>query len=122
MALALGAAGRGWIDRWRLVLVLAALWFLPAVYGRIGGDGNQYYILLRSPALDLDFDFANDFAGLGAAPVMSVQGESTSRMPIGTARQLAAAVRGRAPVRARVVALGRRPGGPTVSGRSTRRP
>ncbi len=83
--LALGALGRGWIDRWRLVLVLAALWFLPSVYGRIGGDGNQYYILLRSPALDFDLDFDNDFAGLGAAPVMSVQGESTSRMPIGAA-------------------------------------
>jgi hypothetical protein len=76
---------RAWIDRWRLVLVLVALWFLPSVYGRIGGDGNQYYILLRSPVLDLDFDFDNDFAGLGAAPVMSVQGESTSRMPIGAA-------------------------------------
>lgn len=84
-ALAFGPSGRGWIDRWRLVLVLASLWFLPAVYGRIGGDGNQYYILLRSPALDFDFDFDNDFAGLGAAPVMSVQGESTSRMPIGAA-------------------------------------
>jgi hypothetical protein len=83
--LALGPAGRGWIDRWRLVLVLAGLWFLPAVYGRIGGDGNQYYILLRSPVLDFDLDFDNDFAGLGAAPVMSVQGDSTSRMPIGAA-------------------------------------
>jgi hypothetical protein len=83
--LALRASGRGWIDRWRLVLVLAALWFLPSVYGRIGGDGNQYYILLRSPVLDLDLDFDNDFAGLGAAPVMSIQGDSTSRMPIGAA-------------------------------------
>jgi hypothetical protein len=83
--LVLRARGDGWIDRWRLVLVLAGLWFLPSVYGRIGGDGNQYYILLRSPVLDLDLDFDNDFAGLGAAPVMSVQGESTSRMPIGAA-------------------------------------
>ncbi|HET9316205.1 MAG TPA: hypothetical protein VFQ51_11495 [Vicinamibacteria bacterium] len=85
VVLALRARGRGWIDRSRLVLVLAALWFLPSVYGRIGGDGNQYYILLRSPVLDLDLDFDNDFAGLGASPVMSVQGESTSRMPIGAA-------------------------------------
>ena len=76
---------RGWIDGPRLVLVLVGLWFLPSVYGRVGGDGNQYYILLRSPLVDLDFDFDDDFAGLGAAPVMSVQGESTSRMPIGTA-------------------------------------
>ena len=85
VVLALRADGRGWIDRWRLVLVLAGLWFLPSVYSRIGGDGNQYYILLRSPVLDLDLDFDDDFAGLGAAPVMSVQGESTSRMPIGAA-------------------------------------
>jgi hypothetical protein len=75
----------GWIDGPRLLLVLVGLWFLPSVYGRVGGDGNQYYILLRSPLVDLDFDFDDDFAGLGAAPVMSVQGESTSRMPIGTA-------------------------------------
>jgi hypothetical protein len=75
----------GWIDGPRLALVLAGLWFLPAVYGKVGGDGNQYYILLRSPLLDLDLDFDDDFAGLGAAPVISVQGESTSRMPIGTA-------------------------------------
>ncbi|MET0551811.1 MAG: hypothetical protein ABW221_02165 [Vicinamibacteria bacterium] len=76
---------RGWIDGPRLALVLVGLWFLPSVYGKVGGDGNQYYILLRSPLVDLDFDFDDDFAGLGAAPVMSVQGESTSRMPIGTA-------------------------------------
>jgi hypothetical protein len=75
----------GWIDGPRLALVLCGLWFLPSVYGKVGGDGNQYYILLRSPLVDLDLDFDDDFAGLGAAPVMSVQGESTSRMPIGTA-------------------------------------
>jgi hypothetical protein len=78
-------ADGGWIDGPRLVLVLVGLWFLPSVYGRVGGDGNQYYILLRSPLVDLDLDFDDDFAGLGAAPVISVQGESTSRMPIGTA-------------------------------------
>jgi hypothetical protein len=76
---------RGWLDGPRLVLVLLGLWLLPSVYGALGGDGIQYYILLRSPLLDRDLDFDNDFAGLSAAPVVSVQGESTSRMPIGTA-------------------------------------
>jgi hypothetical protein len=75
----------GWLDGPRLVLVLLGLWLLPSVYGSLGGDGVQYYILLRSPLLDLDLDFDNDFAGLGAAPVVSVQGEATSRMPVGTA-------------------------------------
>lgn len=77
--------GPRWIDGPRLLFVLVGLWFLPAVYGKVGGDGNQYYILLRSPLLDGDLDFDDDFAGLGAAPVISVQGTSTSRMPIGTA-------------------------------------
>jgi len=35
--------------------------------------------------VDRDLDFANDFAGLGAKPVISVQGEVTSRAPIGLA-------------------------------------
>jgi hypothetical protein len=88
-AVAVAAAWRrrpsGWLDGPRLVLVLLGLWLLPSVYGVLGGDGIQYYILLRSPLLDLDLDFDNDFAGLGAPPVVSVQGEATSRMPIGTA-------------------------------------
>jgi hypothetical protein len=79
------AAGARWIDGPRLALVLLALWIFPSVYGRLGGDGFQYYALLRSPAVDHDLDLANDFAGLGARPVISVQGEVTSRAPIGLA-------------------------------------
>jgi hypothetical protein len=77
--------GARWIDGPRLVLVLLALWMFPSVYARLGGDGFQYYALLRSPVVDHDLDFANDFAGLGARPVISVQGEVTSRAPIGLA-------------------------------------
>ena len=72
-----------WLDRWRLLLVVAALWTLPAVYARVGGDGVQCYVLLRSPLLDHDLDFANDYAGLGARPVLSAAGETTTRFPIG---------------------------------------
>ena len=57
-----------WLDGPRLVLVLLGLWLLPSVYARIGGDGFEYYALLRSPLLDGDLDFRNDFAGLGARP------------------------------------------------------
>jgi hypothetical protein len=74
-----------WLDGPRLVLVLLALWVFPSVYGRLGGDGYHYYAFLRSPVVDQDLDFANDFAGLGAKPVISVQGEITSRAPIGLA-------------------------------------
>jgi hypothetical protein len=74
-----------WLDGWRLPLALLALWMLPAVYARIGGDGFEYYALLRSPVVDHDLDFANDFAGLGARPVLSSEGEITARTPIGTA-------------------------------------
>ena len=74
-----------WLDPWRLPLVLLALWMLPSVYGRVGGDGFEYYALLRSPVIDHDLDFGNDFAGLGAQPVLSSEGEVTARTPIGTA-------------------------------------
>jgi len=79
------AGGARWIDGPRLALVLLALWIFPSVYGRLGGDGFHYYAFLRSPVVDRDLDFANDFAGLGARPVISVQGEITSRAPIGLA-------------------------------------
>ena len=51
----------------------------------MGGDGFEYYALLRSPLLDGDLDFANDFAGLGARPVLSSEGEITARTPVGMA-------------------------------------
>jgi hypothetical protein len=81
---AAGAPPR-WLDGWRLPVVLLGLWMLPSVYPRVGGDGFEYYALLRSPVIDHDLDFANDFAGLGAQPVLSSEGEVTSRTPIGTA-------------------------------------
>jgi hypothetical protein len=79
------ASASFWLDGWRLVLALLALWMLPSVYGRLGGDGFEYYALLRSPLLDGDLDFANDFAGLGAQPVLSSEGQVTARTPIGMA-------------------------------------
>lgn len=79
------AGGTRWIDGPRLALVLLALWVFASVYGRLGGDGFQYYAFLRSPVVDRDLDFANDFAGLGAKPVISVQGQITSRAPLGLA-------------------------------------
>jgi hypothetical protein len=72
-----------WLDGWRLPLVLVALAQLPTVYARLGGDGFQYYVLARSPLFDRDFDLANDYRGLGAPPVVSPQGEVTSRAPFG---------------------------------------
>src|SRR5687768_6870539 len=45
---------RLWLDGHRLVLVLLALASVSVVYPRLGGDGYQYYILLRSPLFDGD--------------------------------------------------------------------
>ena len=77
--------GARWIDGPRLVLVLLALWIFPSVYGRLGGDGIHNYAFLRSPIIDHDLDFANDFAGFGARTFISPQGEITSRAPVGLA-------------------------------------
>jgi hypothetical protein len=75
-------AGR-WLDGFRLVLVLLALFRLPDVYPKLGGDGYEYYVLARSAMFDRDLDLANDFAGLGARAVVSPRGEVTSRTPLG---------------------------------------
>jgi len=92
LAMAAVAAGAGvlaggprarWLDAWRLPLVLIGLAQLPAVYGRLGGDGFEYYVLARSPLFDHALDLANDFQGLGARPVVSPLGQTTSRVPIG---------------------------------------
>lgn len=72
-----------WLDAGRLPLVLIALAQLPGVYSRLGGDGFEYYVLVRSPVFDHDLDLADDFQGLGARPVVSPLGEVTSRVPIG---------------------------------------
>jgi hypothetical protein len=80
------ASGRNrWLDRWRALLVLAALWLFPSVCSRIGGDGCEYYVLLRSPVLDGHLDFANDFNGLGCRAVTTESGEITSRVLAGVA-------------------------------------
>ncbi len=76
-------AGRVWLDGPRLALAAAALLSLGSVYQAVGGDGYEYYALLRSPVLDGDLDFVNDFAGLGAKPVLSPRGEITSRVAMG---------------------------------------
>jgi hypothetical protein len=76
-------AGRAWLDGPRLALAAAGLLSLGTVYLAVGGDGYEYYALLRSPVLDGDLDFANDFAGLGANPVLSPRGEITSRVAMG---------------------------------------
>ena len=82
-AVLLGGPRARWLDGWRLLMVLVALAQLPAVYSRLGGDGFQYYVLARSPLFDRDFDLANDYQGLGARPIVSPQGEVTSRAPLG---------------------------------------
>jgi hypothetical protein len=81
----LALPGRRWLDGWRAALILSGLWYLPSVYGRLGGDGYEYYVLLRSPLVDGDLDFTNDFAMLGASAVTSPNGETTSRVAIGQA-------------------------------------
>lgn len=74
-----------WLDRWRLVLVLLGLWNLASVYPRVGGDGVEYYITLRSAVVDADLSFENDYAGLGAKSVRTSAGHAITRMPAGAA-------------------------------------
>lgn len=75
--------GGRWLEAYRLPLVLLALWSLPDVYPKLGGDGYEYYVLARSVLFDGDLDLTNDFAGLGAHQIVSQRGEATSRTPIG---------------------------------------
>ena len=82
-AVAASSEGRRWLDGPRLLLAAAGLLMLPSVYLAVGGDGYEYYALLRSPVLDGDLDFVNDFAGLGSRPVHSSRGEVTSRVAMG---------------------------------------
>ena len=76
---------RRWLDPFRLVLILLALWELPSVYGRLGGDGYEYFAFAHSAVFDRDLAFENQFAGLGARPPLTEEGEPTSRVPIGQA-------------------------------------
>ena len=75
---------KAWLDGPRLCLLLVALWSVPSIHDRVGGDGIEYYVQARSLLFDFDLDFENDYAGLGAPPIMS-GGEVTSRMPVGVA-------------------------------------
>jgi hypothetical protein len=72
-----------WLDPPRAVLVLTFLILFPSVYTRIGGDGCEYYALLRSAVIDGDMDFRNDFAGLGYRAIVSASGQPVSRVQIG---------------------------------------
>ena len=83
IAVLVSHAGRTWLDGPRLALAAAGLLALGSVYQAVGGDGYEYYSLLRSPVLDRDLDFVNDFAGLGARPVLSPRGEITTRVAMG---------------------------------------
>jgi hypothetical protein len=83
VAAALPGAGERWLDKWRACLVLTALWLFPSVYSRLGGDGYEYYALLRSPVIDGDLDLRNDFEGLGYRATSF--GQLTSRVPAGVA-------------------------------------
>ncbi len=77
--------GRRWCDGPRALLIAMFLLDVSSVYGRLGGDGYEYYALLRSPLLDFDLDFANDYAGLGAKPVVTEGVGVTSRVLVGQA-------------------------------------
>jgi hypothetical protein len=67
------------------LLLLLALYWLPHVYPRAGGDGLQSLALARSLLLDFDLSLENDYAGLGAEPVRAADGRAVSAMPVGTA-------------------------------------
>ncbi len=79
----LGRNQQGWLDGWRLVLVLTGLWFYPSVYSYVRGDGVEYYVLARSPLFDGDFDFTNDFDALEYRAVSTGEGVPASRVQFG---------------------------------------
>lgn len=82
----LASRGRArWLDAPRAVLVVLALLLLPTVYGEVGGDGLQAFVVVRSSLLDGDLELENDYRGLGARPVGSETGEATSHLPAGLA-------------------------------------
>lgn len=80
-AFVLGRGQGGRIDGWRLALAWAALFCVPQVHTRVGGDGLEYYALAHSLVFDQDLRFDNEFAGLGVQPVLTRAGEATSRRP-----------------------------------------
>jgi len=66
------------------VLLCLAVLLSGTVYGEVGGDGVQAFVVVRSALLDGDLDLANDYAGLGAS-VVSTGGQATSHLPVGLA-------------------------------------
>lgn len=76
---------RRWLDGPRAVLVALALLLVPTVYGEVGGDGRQAFVVVRSVLLDHDLALANDYQGLGVGPVATETGEATSHLPVGLA-------------------------------------
>ena len=82
-ALFLNKSGSRWLDVPRAILLLLALYYLPSVHTRVGGDGVEYYVQSRSLLFDGDLELQNDYRGLGAPPIRSAQGEVTSRFPVG---------------------------------------
>jgi hypothetical protein len=76
---------RVWVDGPRALIVGLALLLVPTVYGEVGGDGVQAFVVVRSALLDHDLDLANDYRGLGAKTVATEAGEATSHLPVGLA-------------------------------------
>ena len=76
---------RRWLDARRAILLSLAILLVPSVYGEVGGDGWQAFVVVRSVLLDRDLDLANDYAGLGAPVALTPGGRATSHLPIGLA-------------------------------------
>lgn len=82
-AVAAATLGSRRLDAARAALALMVLLDLPQVYPRLGGDGYEYFGVARSLLLDRDLALGNDYAGLGANPVISPLGAVTARTPLG---------------------------------------
>ena len=83
--LAADPRGRRWLDAPRAILLSLAILLVPTVYGEVGGDGWQAFVVVRSALLDRDLDLANDYAGLHAPVALTSGGRATSHLPIGLA-------------------------------------
>jgi hypothetical protein len=83
--LAADPRGRRWLDAPRAILLSLAILLVPTVYGEVGGDGWQAFVVVRSALLDRDLDLANDYAGLHAPVALTPGGRATSHLPIGLA-------------------------------------
>src|SRR5436189_122049 len=52
--LAADPRGRRWLDAPRAILLSLAILLVPTVYGEVGGDGWQAFVVVRSALLDHD--------------------------------------------------------------------